>query len=192
MHAILSLGELRFLACDRGRSDYVIPGPFVVDLVQNLTVPKLPSVPGVQGGYCGIDAPLAPATPPAALAGRSLFFDGVRADGVRFLLLANMQATLRVRAVPAAGWRGDETPELLWGMRPRRWLNRNEIDSADSELLDGARAIVIDVDRHPLLYARIRARLAGRSGLYPDSNMNQRIDPAERLRELGIGLEDAD
>ena len=66
------------------------------------------------------------------------------------------------------------------------------MDSAETEIFEGARAIVIDVNRHPLLYLRIRTRLAGRSAIYADSNGNGVLDPDERLRELGVGLEDAD
>jgi hypothetical protein len=165
-----------------------VPGPFVLDLVRRETSPAVPPVVPPAGGFCGIDAPLAPATAPAALAGRSLFFDGVRADGTLFLVYADMQATLQLRAPAGVSWNSTQTPTLLWAFRPRRWLNRKEVDEADSMPWDGgARAIVIDVDRHPVLYGAIRNRLAGRSTLYGDLNSNGSIDPSDRELVLGTG-----
>ncbi|MCP5787353.1 hypothetical protein NL329_31020, partial [Klebsiella pneumoniae] len=76
------------------------------------TDPAISPVDGTPGGYCGIDAPLAPAASPAALAGRSLFFDGYRADGTFFLVYANMTGTLRLRATSNATWQGMQTPPV--------------------------------------------------------------------------------
>lgn len=187
--ALLSFGELRFRACNA--DDYVVTEPIVVDLIEKRTNPPLPEIPDVEGGYCGIEAKLAPARREANLVGRSLFFSGTRADGTRFLLYADVQATLRLRA-PSVTPMSGKTPNLIWAMRPRRWLNKAEVDSADSELFDGERTVVIDVDRHPLLYAAIRTRLAGRSALYPDLNDNGVLDADERTSELMIGVENAD
>ncbi|MFZ5895068.1 MAG: hypothetical protein ACOY0T_28670 [Myxococcota bacterium] len=192
LHAVLVLERLHFLPCDTSQRMQVVRGPFTVTLHEPPFMRDIPPIPDVEGGYCGIDAPLGPARQPPALVGRSLYFDGVRADGTRFLVYANMQAILRLRAAPGTSWSAERTPHLLWAFRPRRWLTRAELDMAESELLDGARAIVIDVDRHPLLYARIRMRLAGRSTLYADSNDNSVIDSDEREQVLGAGVEDAD
>jgi len=186
-HALLSLLALGFLPCDPTLPIERVEGPFAVDLLESRTLPAIPAVPAVEGGYCGIDAELTPGP-----RGRSLLFDGVRADGTPFLLYANMQGTLRLRARAGSVWNALETPHLLWAFRPRRWLTASEIDSAESDPFDGARAIVIDLDRHPLLYGRIRARLAGNSRLYPDLNENGRLDSDERLRLLGEGLENTD
>jgi hypothetical protein len=194
-HALLSLAKLRFFPCDTARGEQVVEGPFVIDLVDSALAPPAFSVPDVPGGYCGLDAPLVPAQAPPALAGRSLFFDGVRADGTLFLLYADMQATLKLRARPGVSWSASaeqEQPQFLWAFRPRRWLTKAEVDAADSEPFAGARAIVIDIDRHPLLYAKVRARLAGKSALYPDLDHDGLLEPNERARTLGDGLEDAD
>lgn len=190
-NAWLSLGAIEFLPCDSSLQGPKLPGPFVVDLLGQRTMPELPPIPEVEGGYCGIDAPLAPAQRQGTLLGRSLFFDGVRADGTRFLLYANMRAVLRLRAKYARPLT-TETPNLLWGLRPRRWLSTAEVDTAESDLFDGARTVVIDADRHPLLYRKIRARLAGRSALYPDRNENRVIDTDERATELMFGDENVD
>ncbi|HET9933689.1 MAG TPA: hypothetical protein VFQ35_23450, partial [Polyangiaceae bacterium] len=149
-NALLSIGELRFLPCVSGVPVEVVTMPFIVDLVEKRTYPALPKIRDVEGGYCGIEARLAPARRDPSLVGRSLFFSGTRADGTRFLLYADMQAKLRLRApagLPMAG----PTPNLVWAMRPRRWLTKAEVDSADTEMVEGLRTIVIDVDRHPLL-----------------------------------------
>lgn len=190
-NALLSLGSLVFRPCEPSLPLETLSGPFVVDLVDGRTLPELPPVPSVDGGYCGLDAVLAPAQRQASLLGRSLFFGGERADGTRFLLYANMQGTLRLRTTNGQPLT-TETPNLLWGLRPRRWLTTAEVDAAEPELVEGARTIVIDVNRHPLLYLKIRARLAGRSGLYADRNDNGAIDADERQSELMRGDENAD
>lgn len=189
--ALLSFGELRFHPCNADLPDHVVTEPFVVDLIEKRTNRPLPEIPDVEGGYCGIDAKLAPAQREANLVGRSLFFSGTRADGTRFLLYADMQATLRLRAASPAPM-SEETPNLIWAMRPRRWLSKAEVDSADTELFDGERTVVIDVDRHPFLFSKIRARLAGRSALYADLNDNGVLDADERASELMLGDENAD
>jgi hypothetical protein len=194
-HAVLSLARLQFLPCDAARDEHAVEGPFVIDLVGSDLPPPAFSVPDVEGGYCGIDAPLVPARARPELAGRSLLFDGVRADGTPFLLYADMQATLKLRTRPGVSWSANaeqQEPQFLWAFRPRRWLTKAEVDGADSEPFAGARAVVIDVDRHPLLYAAVRARLAGRSALYPDLDHDGLLEPNERARTLGDGLEDAD
>lgn len=189
--ALLSFGELHFHPCNADLPDYVVTEPFVVDLIEKRTNRPLPEIPDVEGGYCGIDAKLAPAQREANLVGRSLFFSGTRADGTRFLLYADMQATLRLRAA-GTGPMSEKTPNLIWAMRPRRWLSKAEVDSADPELFDGERTVVIDVDRHPLLFSKIRVRLAGRSALYADLNDNGVLDGDERASELMRGDENAD
>ncbi len=186
-HAVLVLGELLWLPCDRTLEPVRVVGPFVVDLATNRTEPAIPAVEPPESGFCGLDAPLAPALAPAALAGRSIFFDGDRADGTRFLLYANMQATLRLRRRGTATWDGSEWHAALWALRPRRWVGAVELAALDSVPWDGARAVVINVERHPLLYAAIRGRLAGRSTLYADLDSNGRLDPDERAESARVG-----
>jgi hypothetical protein len=191
-HATLSIAKLRFLPCDDAQPVAVVEGPLLIDLVNPRMPPAALEVPDIDGGYCGIDAPLAPASAPAALAGRSLFFDGVRRDGTLFVLYANLQGTLRLRARTGESFSAADPAEsqFLWVFRPRRWLTQTEVDGAESEPYAGSRAIVIDVDRHPLLYASIRARLAGRSTLYRDLNRDGRLEPDERTHALADGLDD--
>ena len=194
-NAIVVLGELRFQPCDATVGDvFRVPGPFVVNLKDKSTIPPIPPVDGTPGGYCGIDAPLAPATSPAALAGRSLFFDGYRADGTFFLLYANMTGTLRLRATPDATWLGMQTPPLFfWALRPRRWLAPAELNDADVMPYDTQqRAVVIDADRHAALYLAIRRRLAGVSTLYADANGDGIFDDGDRSAIVGQGLDNAD
>jgi hypothetical protein len=139
-----------------------------------------------------VDAPLAPAAAPPALVGRSLLFDGVRADGTFFLVYADMQATLRLRARAGIAWDEKSTPAVLWALRPRRWLVPSELDGLTPIAWDDSRmAIVIDADRHPLLYLAMRARLAGRSNLYVDRNRDGVIEDDER-DFIGVGLDSAD
>jgi hypothetical protein len=185
-HAILVFGELRYLACDAQDSDVVVKGPFVADVAQNRVVPELPSVPVPEGGFCGMDAPLAPAVSPASLAGRSIWFSGLRSDGTLFMLFADMEGTLHLRTVDGEPWPVEHG--LLWTMRPRRWLSPSELDGVDADALDGTeRVIVINVNQHPALYAKIRARLAGRSTLNIDLNDDGALDPDEREPDATVG-----
>jgi len=193
--AIIVLGELRFQPCDPAAGTvFTVPGPFVVNLKTGSTSPQIPAIDGTPGGYCGIDAPLAPARAPATIAGRSVFFDGYRADGTFFLVFANMTGTLRLRATPGATWLGMKTPPLFfWALRPRRWLQPAELDSADTMPYDThQRAIVIDIDRHPALYLAMRMRLAGVSTLYADANGDGIFDKSDRTAVVGQGLDNAD
>lgn len=193
--AVVVIGEVRFLPCDAAKgTEFVVPGPFVVNLMQKTTTPALPSIDSTPGGYCGIDAPLAPATAPAALAGRSLFFDGTRTDGAFFLVYANMTGTLRLRAVPGAMWHGaDRAPLFFWALRPRRWLAPPELNGADtSPDATHQRAVIIDADRHAALFLAIRMRLAGASTLYADANGDGIFDDGDRDAVVGQGLDDAD
>jgi len=192
--AVVVLGEVRFLPCDAAKgSEFVAPGPFVVNLIDKTTTPELPAIDGTPGGYCGIDAPLAPARAPAALAGRSVFFDGHRADGTFFLVYADMTATLRLRATPGAMWHGAEKPPLFfWALRPRRWLAASELDAADTTPdATHQRAVIIDADRHVALFLAIRMRLAGVSTLYADANGDGVFDDGDRNAIVGQGLDDA-
>ncbi len=191
LDAVLVLGELRWLPCDTTRPPTVVQGPFVLDLISRRSEPAIPAVEVPAGGYCGIDAPLAPARRQAALIGRSLFFDGVRADGAAFIVYADMHATLRVRAPQAGGWDAGANRALLWAFRPRRWLAPPEIDSAETTPWDDQRrAVVIDVDRHPALFLAIRKRLAGKSTMYADRERDGVVDAMDEV--VGFGSDDAD
>jgi hypothetical protein len=191
-HAIIVLGKIVALACDT-EEKVTLEGPFVVDLATNRIEPNLPMVPVPDGGICGLDAELAPAIAPAALAGRSIFFSGTRSDETRFLLFADMRGTLHLLPRNDSAWPVDH--DWLWALRPRRWLSPTELDESDSEALDGEdRVIVINVNRHPLLYAAIRSRLAGRSSLHLDLNDNFVLDDDERSggAVIGLGLDSLD
>jgi hypothetical protein len=191
--ATLVIGSLRWLPCDTSRAPVVQSGPFIVDLLAGTTEPPVPAVSEVAGGFCGFDAPLAPARVSAELAGRSLVFAGTRADGVGFLLFANVRAVLRVRPERGQVWGvpSDSAP-LLWALRPRRWAGQSELAAAEPDENPGALpSIVIDVDRHPLLFALIRARLATESGVFRDTNDNGVLDADERARgALGTATSD--
>ncbi len=202
-HAVLVFGELRFVACDPGSRDVVLEGPFTVDLLANRVEPEIPEVTWPEGGICGLDATLAPATRPRLLEGRSMLFSGVR-EGTLFVLVADMPGTLRMRPRADVVWEPSEH-QWLWAMRPRRWLLPEELagetadtgsaveavsDVVDTEGVD--RVIAINVNRHPVLYELIRTRLAHRSTLHVDVNDNGRVDARERDdgRLIGQGLDD--
>ena len=193
--AVIVLGKLHFMPCDKtlGRI-FTVPGPFVVDLKRHTTTPKIPDMEATSGGYCGIDAPLAPALAPAALAGRSVFFAGHRADGAFFIVYANMTATLRLRAKDGAKWEGmPNPPRFFWALHPRRWLLSTELNTADTTPYDNRlHAVVIDADHHPALFFALRARIAGISKMYADANANGVFDDADRQAEVGEGLDNAD
>jgi hypothetical protein len=192
--AVLVLGSVRWLPCDTSQTGVVHEGPFIVDLLAGETRPPLPELDAPEGGVCGFDAPLSPARDSAQIGGRSLLFSGVRADGTEFLLFGNVRATLRVRAADGQTWGGDEPQALLWAMRPRRWAAQMELAEAEpSEWAGGRRIIVIDVNRHPLLYGLIRARLAGTSRVLIDQDGDGSLGEAERASdEIGTGTTDAD
>jgi hypothetical protein len=194
---VIVLGSVSWLACDPTRGPTTVSGPFIVDLLGNLiperTFPAMPDVVEPPGGFCGLEAPLAPAPAPAELAGRSLFFDGVRSDGTRFVLYANVQARLKVRRHGFIVWNADATPAVLWAFRPRRWLSRTDLDQTPPMPWDDAsNGVVIDVNRHPLLLDALRHRLAGKSSLLLDLNRNRQLDPDERDALVGDGLDDPD
>jgi hypothetical protein len=193
--AIVVLGALRFLPCDPADGVTELSGPFVVDLVSGATFPEIPSVEVPASGFCGLDAPLAPARAPASLLGRSLLFHGTRVDETPFLVAADMRATLRLRAPDGVSWGGPAGEErmLFWAMRPRRWLSPPELDGLEAtELEDGSRAIVIDVNRHPLLFLLLRMRLATRSTVHEDVNRDGTFGVDDRAAVVGHGLENTD
>ena len=192
--AVLVLGSIRWLPCDTSEVGVVHEGPFIVDLLAGETRPPLPELAAPEAGVCGFDAPLGPARDSAQFGGRSLLFSGVRADGTEFLLFGNVRATLRVRAADGQAWGGAEPLALLWAMRPRRWAAQMELAQAEpSEWADGRRIIVIDVNRHPVLYGLIRARLAGTSRIFIDQDADRALDAAERdSEEIGAGTPDPD
>lgn len=201
-HAILVFGELRFVACESSSPDVVLDGPFVVDLLANKVEPEIPEVIWPEGGVCGVDATLAPATRPRLLEGRSMLFSGVR-EGTLFILVADMPGTLRMRPRAEIDWNPSEH-QWLWALRPRRWVLPAELanengdtgsaveavsDVVDTEGVE--RVIAINVNRHPILYELIRTRLAARSTLHVDANDNGKVDANEREggRFIGQGLD---
>ncbi|MEO7036782.1 MAG: hypothetical protein ABI548_22725 [Polyangiaceae bacterium] len=193
--AVIVLGRLHFMPCDKTQGRvFTAPGPFVVDLKHRTTTPEIPDIQGTPGGYCGIDAPLAPATAPAALSGRSVFFDGHRADGTFFIVYANMTGTLRLRAKAGATWQAmAEPPRFFWALHPRRWLLTAELSAAEPTPYDNhLRAVVIDQDQHAALFFALRARIAGVSKLYADADGDGVFDDADREAEVGEGLDNAD
>jgi len=189
--AVLVLGSVRWLPCDAAAEVVTQTGPFVVDLLGGVMRPALPPFQVPEAGVCGFDAPLAPARDSAELLGRSLLFSGERPDGVRFVLFANMRATLRVRPARGQAWAGEGDLALLWALRPRRWAAAKELADETPSDAGGQRTLVIDVDRHPLLFALIRTRLASQSGLFFDRDGNGVLDAADRSAgEVGTGTTD--
>lgn len=189
--AVLVIGSVRWMPCDEAAPVITQSGPFIVDLLAGETRPALPRFEVPAGGLCGFEAPLAPARSSAEILGRSLWFSGTRADGVRFVLFADMRATLRVRAVREQSWGGEGDLSVLWAMRPRRWAAARELDDAETVTSEGRRTIVIDADRHPLLFAAIRARLASQSALFFDRDGNGALDPSDRSEgEIGAATTD--
>jgi len=189
--AVLVLGSVRWIPCDGAAEVVTQSGPFLVDLLGGETRPALPPFQVPEGGVCGFEAPLAPARDSAEFLGRSLLFSGERADGVRFVLFANMRATLRVRAARGQAWGVAGDQALLWAMRPRRWAAAQELADETPSESAGQRTLVIDVDRHPLLFALIRARLASQSGMFLDRDGNGVLDAADRSAgEVGTGTTD--
>jgi hypothetical protein len=68
-----------------------------------------------------------------------------------------------------------------------------ELDKASTSPTDGGvPAVVIDADRHPVLYAALRRRIAGRSTLYLDKNHDGKLDREDRDAIVGDGSDDPD
>lgn len=192
-HAVLVFGEIRWLPCAMNGASKVTAGPIAVDLITGETRPPLGDVEVPEGGLCGFDAPLAPARDSAELQGRSLFFSGVRADGVPFLLFADVRATLRVRARASEAWGADGPLSLLWALQPRRWASTRELsDAMDQPYRGSGRIIVIDINSNPLLYAAVRSRLAARSTVFIDDDRDGFLDDTERTRDVGSGSDDVE
>lgn len=199
-HALIVLGSVRWLPCDTALDPVVLRGPFSVDLLGNVigerTEPPIPDAVEPAGGFCGLEAPLAPAFAPDPLAGRSLFFDGVRSDGTPFVLDANVEATLRVRRHDSIVWNAAMTPSMLWAFRPRRWLSRMALDQTPPMPEDGGAGapsdLIVDVNRQPPLLGAVRRGLAGNSSLFRDLNENRQLDPEDREALVGDGSDDPD
>lgn len=195
-HAVIVLGALHWTPCDTTLEVTSVRGPFVVDLLGNIvperTRPPIPDVVEPAGGFCGLEAPLAPADAPAEIAGCSLFFDGTRSDGTPFVLYANVEATLRVRRHDSVVWNANDTPAVLWAMRPRRWLSRMDLDQTPPLLPDGGGDPLVDVNRHPMLVGALRRHLAGKSSLFLDLNQNHELDTEDRAALVGDGSDDPD
>ncbi len=194
-HAVLAFGELRFVPCDLNDGDVVVPGPIVVDLVTKKVDPPLPSIPFPSGGFCGLDAPLTTSAPSAAMQGRSIFFSGLRDDGTLFLLYAAMPGTLHMRPDPAdVVWDASNASSTIWALRPTRWLAPAELDAEPTDPLGASlRIIVIDVNRHPVLFDLIRSRIGARSTLHTDFNGDHLLEDNERVNGLiGEGLPSLD
>jgi hypothetical protein len=190
-HAALAFSELRWVPCDAADATVVTPGPMVVDLVSGIVSPPLPTVPFPPGGFCGLDAPLTLDAPNAAMQGRSMLFSGTRSDGTLFILYAAMPGTIHMVPQPGVVWTAENARSVIWALRPYRWLRQTEIDAETADAFGATRrAIVIDVDRHPLLYAVIRSRIGGRSSMYEDTNHDQQVDPSDVL--IGHGLPSLD
>jgi hypothetical protein len=204
--AVLVLGRITFLACDSDAEDVAVDGPFTVDLTSGRVDPEIAPVSLPPGGFCGLDATLAPALGPRLLMGRSLLFSGQREDGTRFILVGDVPGTLRVRPMSEGAFDQGEH-DWLWALRPRRWLSPTELDGVNADmgtpvlavrdaLTDASDTglIVIHVNRHPLLYAAIRSRLAARSTLYLDENDNHELDEAELNGDalIGSGIDDTE
>jgi hypothetical protein len=170
--ASLVLARIEWRPCDESLPAIVQEGPFVVDLLTGSTRPPIPLIDAPLDGLCGFDAPLGPARDSAELAGRSLFFSGTRADGVRFLLFADMRATLRVQSGDGQSWAiPQQRRRIVWQMRPRRWAQPADLDDATTSTWAGDRRIIpIDVDRHPLLFTLVRARLGSESFLLDEQS----------------------
>ena len=190
-HTELAFSELRWAPCDAADALVVMPGPMVVDLVSGIVNPPLPPVPFPPGGFCGLDAPLTLDARDASMQGRSMLFSGTRSDGTLFILYAAMPGTIHMVAESNIVWNAQSASSVIWALRPHRWLKQTEIDTESSDAFGSTRrAIVIDVDRHPLLYAVIRGRIGGRSSMYEDTNDNHQVDPSDVL--IGHGLPSLD
>ena len=193
-HVMLAFGKLRFTPCDPSDGDITIPGPIVVDLATSKVEPNLPVIAIPPSGFCGLDAPLTTTAPSASMQGRSILFSGLRADGTLFLLYAAMSGTLHMRPEPGIVWDASNASSMIWALRPRRWLAPAELDAEPSDPLGAvSRVIVIDVNRHPVLFEAIRSRIGARSTLHNDSNGDHVLDDGERVNGLiGEGLPSLD
>jgi hypothetical protein len=191
---VLAFGELNWKPCDPTDGNVVTPGPIVVDLVTNKVEPPLPPVPVPPSGFCGLDAPLTTSARNAALQGRSILYSGLRSDGTLFILYAAMTGTLHMIAEPGVKWDTATSSSIIWALRPQRWLAPAELDAESSDPLGAVlRVIVIDVNRHPLLYTAIRNRIGGRSTFYADLDRTRTITANDRINGfIGEGLPSLD
>lgn len=193
--AVLVLRSVTWIPCEADELAVEQEGPFVVDLLSGETEPELPVFVAPEDGVCGFDAELGPARDSAALGARSLYFAGTRADGVEFILFADVRATLRLRAPDMVRWGTDQNLRVLWAMRPRRWAAPMELDMSEPRVWNAGRrrTIVIDANRHPILLSLIRSRLAGESSLFGDAGYDRVLGESERAGEvIGTGSTETD
>lgn len=91
---------------------------------------------------------------------------------MRFLLFADVRATLRVRSGDGQSWAiPAQRRPIVWQMRPRRWAPRADLQRAETSTWAGDRRIIrIDDRRQPLLFSLIRARLGSESLLLDEQS----------------------
>jgi hypothetical protein len=105
------------------------------------------------------------------------------------MLYAAMPGTLHM--LPSAGvtsWNEKNASSVIWALRPHRWLAPQELDAETPEPFGNRQLILIDANRHPLLYAAIRNRIGARATLYTDVNRDGKLDDTERQSLIGEGL----
>lgn len=189
--ALVALSYLEFTPCDPSEGTVRADGPFVLDLMSGRLEPELAPVDTPEAGFCSLAAPLYPVARPASLAGRSIFLSGTRSDGVRFLMYAAAEAELRLNARENSAWGAKDDEHFLWAFRPRRWLERRELEQSEINAeSDGRGIVLIDSNRFPVLYQLILARISGTSDLYVDENRNSRLDLGELENGwVGVGLD---
>lgn len=175
-----------------GELDELALGPFVVELVSGLELPRAPMLSPLTRSFCRLELDLAPpeddtilpAFAPAALARRSVLVRGRRADGVAFELSGNLDAQLHLEAASAEPFSLAAGREpLLIGFALSSWVAAAELDA-----IEGEDPIRIDHEtNHPERFEAFEDAFRRSARLLRDANDDGTIDPDELDEVLATG-----
>lgn len=167
--------------------DEDLPGPFVVDLLANSSIPDTDSFEIVSGSFCEMDLDfdrLDEADVPDGIdaddpiVGNALILEGMRDDGIPFEVRLSQDDKFKLAANSADGFtiEGSESETLLFvGFDLEIWFTGVDLDSA--AVSDGV--ILMDDENNTDLRAAIVANIKQSARLYIDLNANGVLDDDE-------------
>ncbi|HSA60427.1 MAG TPA: hypothetical protein VLJ37_12175 [bacterium] len=184
-------------------SGFSFPGPFVVDLLANTSIPDVDRIPVPADDYCEIGVDFDPLrreeVPPGILPddsiiGHALIVRGSRSDGVPFAVRLDQNDRFKLEAASPDGFAIQGSPAvtlLFFSFDLNAWFAGVDLDGATVSP-DGS--IVIDDDDNPDLRSIIVENVKRSARLFEDLNGNGILDADEIANSLvlGIGADEPD
>ncbi len=179
------------------------PGPFVIDLLRNTTLPPTELIQIPAGSYCEVElnfdkldaAQLPAGIPPTdPILGRALLVRGTRSDGMPFQVVLEQDDKFKLQ-----GTRPDGFPILDLGGVTRFFI-RFDLDQWFANVdLNGVTAkaggvILLDAGHHPDLLALVVENVKRSAQLFRDLNGDGMLQPDEETQGLvlGVGVDEED